>query len=163
MITFASQPVMLMHVRIRRRASIPFGRKTGFGNRCFGPAARSTFKPNNRKIANDELQEGYNFNFRFRYLLNLMVPLNREFIQPNTVFLAFNDEIHINAGKQITYNVFDQNRLFVGLGYQFTKGLNVQVGYMNQFQQLPSGNHFNSNNVLRLFVFHNLDLRKKTD
>jgi hypothetical protein len=117
----------------------------------------------NRKIANDELQEGYNFNFRFRYLLNLMVPLNREFIQPNTVFLAFNDEIHINAGKQITYNVFDQNRLFVGLGYQFTKGLNVQVGYMNQFQQLPSGNHFNSNNVLRLFVFHNLDLRKKTD
>lgn len=31
----------------------------------------------NRKIANDALQDGYNFNFRFRYLLNLMVPLNR--------------------------------------------------------------------------------------
>jgi hypothetical protein len=115
----------------------------------------------NHKIANDALQDGYNFNFRFRYLLNLMVPINRDFIDAKTLFFAFNDEIHINAGKQITYNVFDQNRLFVGLGYQFTKGLNLQVGYMNQFQQLPSGNHFNSNNVLRVFVFHNLDLRVK--
>lgn len=117
----------------------------------------------NRKIANDALQDGYSFNFRFRYLLNLMVPLNRDFIEANTLFLAFNDEIHINAGKQITYNLFDQNRLFVGLGYQFTKGLNLQVGYMNQFQQLPSGNHFNSNNVLRIFAFHNLDFRRKAD
>ena len=70
----------------------------------------------NRKIANDQLQDGYNFNFRFRYLINLMVPLNRDFIEPNTLFFAFNDEIHINAGKQITYNLFDQNRLFFGLG-----------------------------------------------
>lgn len=113
----------------------------------------------NRKIANDQLLDGSNFNFRFRYLLNLMVPLNRDFLEPKTLFFAFNDEIHINAGKQITYNLFDQNRFFVGLGYQFTKGLNMQVGYMNQFQQLPSGNHFNSNNVLRIFVFHNLDFR----
>ncbi|WP_439559266.1 DUF2490 domain-containing protein [Dyadobacter sp.] len=116
----------------------------------------------NRKIANDQLQDGYNFNFRFRYLLNLMVPLNRDFIEPNTLFFAFNDEVHINAGKEITYNVFDQNRLFFGLGYQFTKGLNVQVGYMNQFQQLPAGNRFNSNNVLRIFAFHNLDFRQKS-
>lgn len=115
----------------------------------------------NRKIVNDRLQEGSNFNFRFRYLLNLMVPLNRDFIEPNTLFFAFNDEIHINAGKQITQNVFDQNRLFVGLGYQFTKGLNLQVGYMNQFQQLPSGNHFNSNHILRIFAFHNLDFRTR--
>ena len=115
----------------------------------------------NRKIANDQLRDGYNFNFRFRYLLNLMVPLNRDFIEPNTLFFAFNDEIHINAGKEITYTVFDQNRLFFGLGYQFTKGLNIQVGYMNQFQQLPASNRFNSNNVLRIFAFHNLDFRAK--
>lgn len=73
----------------------------------------------NHKIANDALQDGYNLNFRFRYLLNLMVPLNLDFIEPNTLFFAFNDEIHINVGKQITYNLFNQNRLFVGLGYQF--------------------------------------------
>ena len=38
----------------------------------------------------------------------------------------------------------------------------MQVGYMNQFQQLPGGNHFNSNNVRRVFVFHNLDVKKNS-
>lgn len=113
------------------------------------------------KYANGEVQDGYGFNFRFRYLLNLMVPLNREFIEPKTLFFAFNDEIHINAGSQITYNYFDQNRLFLGLGYQFSKSLNAQLGYMNLFQQLPAGNQFNNNHVIRLFFFHNLDLRHK--
>jgi hypothetical protein len=113
------------------------------------------------KVVNDALQDGYNFTWKFRYLLNLMVPLNREFIEPNTLFFAFNDEIHINAGKNITYNYFDQNRLFVGLGYQFSKKLNAQLGYMNLFQQLPVGNQYVNNYVLRLFFFHNLDLRSK--
>lgn len=113
----------------------------------------------NRKIENDQLQPGHNFNFRFRYFLNLMVPLNTDYLEPRSVFFVFNDEIHINAGKEITYNVFDQNRLFLGLGYQFTKSFNLQAGYMNQFQQLPSGIRFNNNHVFRVFAFHNLDLR----
>ncbi|MES2732291.1 MAG: DUF2490 domain-containing protein [Bacteroidota bacterium] len=113
------------------------------------------------KVVNDQLLDGYNFNWKIRYLLNLMVPLNRDFIEPKTLFFAFNDEIHINAGKNITYNYFDQNRLFVGLGYQFSKTLNAQLGYMNQFQQLPAGNQFANNHVMRLFFFHNLDLRSK--
>ncbi|SDL42832.1 DUF2490 domain-containing protein [Siphonobacter aquaeclarae] len=117
----------------------------------------------NRKIAADELQEGYQFNYRFRYLLNLMVPLNHAFLDPKTLFFVFNDEVHLNAGKEITYNVFDQNRFFVGLGYQFNKELNLQVGYMNQFQQLPAGNQFNSNHVLRVFLFHQLDFRPKQE
>lgn len=49
------------------------------------------------------------------------------FVEPNTLFIFFNDEVHINARKEITYNVFSQNRLLFGVGYQFTKGLNVQV------------------------------------
>jgi hypothetical protein len=115
----------------------------------------------NRKIANDQLQEGYNFNYRFRYLLALFVPLKGDFIQKGVPFVAFNNEVHINAGKQITYNYFDQNRFFLGLGYQFSKTVNAQLGYMNLFQQLPAGNRFNNNHVLRLFVFHNVDLRRK--
>jgi hypothetical protein len=115
----------------------------------------------NRKIANDQLQEGYNFNYRFRYLLALFVPLKGDFIQKGVPFIAFNNEVHINAGKQITYNHFDQNRFFVGLGYQFSKTVNAQLGYMNLFQQLPAGNRFNNNHVLRLFFFHNVDLRRK--
>ena len=113
----------------------------------------------NGRVVNDELQNGYLFNWKFRYLLTLMVPLNRDYIEPRTLFFAFNDEVHINAGKNITYNYFDQNRLFVGLGYQFSKSVNAQLGYMNLFQQHAAGNQFTNNHVVRLFVFHNLDLR----
>lgn len=115
----------------------------------------------NRKIANDELQDGYNFNYRFRYLLSILLPIKKEFIEPKTVFFAFNNEIHINAGKQITFNYFDQNRFFVGFGYQFTKTLNAQLGYMNLFQQTRTLNRFDNNHTIRLFFFNNIDLRKK--
>jgi hypothetical protein len=115
----------------------------------------------NRKVANDALVEGYNFNYRLRYLLSIFIPLKGDFIEAGTPFFAFNNEIHINAGKQITYNYFDQNRFFVGFGYQFSKTLNAQLGYMNLFQQLPAGNRFNNNHTIRLFFFNNIDLRKK--
>ncbi|KAJ1518410.1 hypothetical protein HMI54_000938, partial [Coelomomyces lativittatus] len=78
-----------------------------------------------------------------------------------TPFLYLNNDIHINAGKNIINNYFDQNRFFAGVGYQFTLQLNAQIGYMNVFQQQPSGNQYVSINAIRLFVFHNLDLRKE--
>jgi hypothetical protein len=117
----------------------------------------------NRKVANNELLDEYAFNFRVRYQITLMVPLKGDFIQQGTPFFVIGDELHINAGKQITYNYFDQNRFFVGLGYQFSKTMNAQLTYMNLFQQLSAGNQFNNNHVLRLFLFHNLDLRRKNE
>ena len=115
----------------------------------------------NRNIANDELQEGYHFNFRARYMITLMVPLKGDFIQPGVPFLVLNDEVHVNFGKEILYNYFDQNRLFAGVGFPFAKNLNAQLGYMQVFQQLPAGNRFLKTHALRLFIFHTLDFRKK--
>jgi len=115
-----------------------------------------------RKILNDdELAEGYNFNFRVRYNFFSMVPLSKKNFQPKTLSFVVNDEVHINFGKQIVYNYFDQNRFFVGFAYHVNKHDNVQLGYMNVFQQLASGNRYRSNHVARLYYFHNLDLRKK--
>lgn len=117
-----------------------------------------------RKIKNDdELAEGYNFNYRLRYNFMLMYPLGKEAFAPKTLFIALNDEIHINAGKQIVYNYFDQNRFFAGLGLQLTSHSNIQLGYMNIFQQLSSGNNYQMLHCIRLFFFQNLDLRKKKE
>jgi long-subunit fatty acid transport protein len=112
------------------------------------------------KVIDDKLTDSYTFNWRFRYNIALTFPLKGKVIQAKTPFFFFNDELHINAGKNIIYNYFDQNRLFVGLGYQFTSHLNAQLGYMYVFQQLPEGNKYANINAIRLFVFHNLDLRK---
>ena len=117
-----------------------------------------------RKIKdNDDLANGYNFNYRLRYNFALMIPLAGKTIEPKSFFLFLNDELHINFGKEIVYNYFDQNRAFLGIAYQIDKHSNVQLGYMNIFQQTASGNTYNNTHAARLFLFHNLDFRKTED
>jgi hypothetical protein len=115
----------------------------------------------NRIVNNGELTQDYRFNYRIRYNFALFIPLTAKELKPKTPFIALQDEIFINFGKEIKYNYFDQNRFFVGLGYQIDTHLNVQLGYMNVFQQRSSGNQFYDTHTLRLFVFQTLDLRKK--
>lgn len=115
-----------------------------------------------RKIKNDnELGDGYNFNWRIRYNLLYEIPFVKNGIDPGSWSFVANDEMHINFGKQIVNNYFDQNRFFLGFKFQTNKSINLQFGYMNQFQQLAAGNKYRSVHVLRIFLFQNLDLRKK--
>lgn len=113
-----------------------------------------------RKILHDSaLSNGYNFNYKLRYNIGYEVPFTQK--PANKLSFVVNDEIHINFGKQIIYNYFDQNRFFAGIKFNTNKHDNVQLGYMNQFQQLAAGNKFRNNHVIRLFYFQNLDWRKK--
>jgi hypothetical protein len=115
-----------------------------------------------RKILNDDaLADGYNFNFRLRYNLWYEVPFYKSGSDPKSWSFIANDELHINLGKQIVNNYFDQNRFFLGLKYQTGLYSNLQFGYMNLFQQLSAGNRYRNINALRVFYFQNLDLRKK--
>ncbi|WP_018617199.1 DUF2490 domain-containing protein [Segetibacter koreensis] len=112
------------------------------------------------KILNDStLANGYNFNYKFRYNLFWDVPLRQS--PNNKVSFIVNDEVHINFGKQIIYNYFDQNRFFIGFKFDFNKHENLQLGYMNQFQQLPEGNKYRNNHIIRVFFAQNLDWRRK--
>ena len=115
-----------------------------------------------RKILdNDELSSGYSFNYRLRYNFFAQFPLSKKRFQSKTLSFVVNDEVHVNFGKQIINNYFDQNRFFLGFNYHVNKHDNLQFGYMNVFQQLPAGNKYRSLHVPRIFYFHNLDLRKK--
>ena len=113
-----------------------------------------------QKILNDStLADGYNFNYKLRYNLFYEIPFSQK--PDNKFSFVINDEVHINFGKQVVYNYFDQNRFFVGLKFNTAKHDNIQLGYMNLFQQLASGNRFRNNHIIRLFYFQNLDWRKK--
>ena len=114
------------------------------------------------KLLNDnELANGYNFNFRLRYNLWYEVPLIKDGALPRSLSFIANDEVHINFGSKVVYNYFDQNRFFLGLKYQTGPQSNLQFGYMNVFQQLSAGNQYRSVDALRVFFFQNFDLRKK--
>lgn len=108
-----------------------------------------------------ELGTGYNFNWRVRYNIWYEVPLVNNGSAPKSFSFIANDELHINFGKEITFNYYDQNRLFLGFKYQFNKTSNLQFGYMNLFQQLGTINQFRNINAARIFFFQNFDLRKK--
>jgi hypothetical protein len=116
-----------------------------------------------RRVSAGELTDDYNFNYRIRYNMSFTIPLKGKQIEAKTPFLFANNEVMINFGKEIVHNYFDQNRAFLGFGYQFTSHLNAQLGYMYIFQQLPAGNQYININAVRLFVFHNLDFRKKDE
>jgi len=115
----------------------------------------------NEKVVNDEKQDGYNYTFRVRYNFSFFVPLKGKEIAPKTPFIALMNEVFLNFGGKVVYNTFDQNRLFAGIGYQFSPHLNGQLGYMNVYQQEASGNSYFSTHAIRLFFFHSLDFRKK--
>ncbi len=117
-----------------------------------------------RKIKNvDELGEGYRFDLRLRSNLMFNFPLSRKGIAPKTVSAILNDEFFINFknSSNPNYFLFDQNRFFVGLSYNFSNHSNLQFGYMNVFQQLTKGSKFKNIDALRLFYFQNLDFRNK--
>ena len=115
-----------------------------------------------RKLLNQStLADDYSFNYRIRYNLFYDIPLSAKGIVPKTWSFVVNDEVHINFGKQIVNNTFDQNRFYLGFKYQISPHTNFQVGYMNVFIQQPSGNQYRSLHVPRLFYFQNLDLRRK--
>jgi hypothetical protein len=115
----------------------------------------------NEKVIDDQKEEGYNYNFRVRYNFSFFIPLKGKEIVPKTTFAALINEIFLNFGERIVYNTFDQNRLFLGLGYQVNTHANVQLGYMNIYQQEASGTSYFSTHAIRLFYFHTIDLRKK--
>ena len=116
-----------------------------------------------RTIRDHSLGETYNFNWRFRYNVSFTIPLGASALGRYVPFLLAQNEILVNAGKSITYNYFDQNRSFLGLGYQFTKELNAHLGYLFIFQHEGAQARYLHLHVIRLFVSYNLDLRDRSD
>ncbi|MBL7808923.1 MAG: DUF2490 domain-containing protein [Saprospiraceae bacterium] len=113
-----------------------------------------------RTLNDDQLGEGYQFNWRIRYNFSLFLPLTKKQFDPGALLFNVNNEVFINFGKQIVYNHFDQNRLFLGLVYQVNKHAQLHGGYMNLYQQLAAGNTFRNQHSIRIFYFHNVDLRE---
>ncbi len=114
-----------------------------------------------KNIANNEFSSGYNFNYRFRYRFFISIPLNNNIIKERTISVNIGDEIFINFGKEIIYNLFDNNRIIAGLSYQLNKKTSVSLNYTNQFTQTKKVNSFEENDIFWLSLTHNTSFNKK--
>ena len=115
-----------------------------------------------QKVISSQLVDGYNYNNRFRYQLNIQAPFNKKQMDDKTLYFSIADEVFINSGKEIRNNYFDQNRLAVGLGYKLNESFNILVSYTNIFVQRAKGEAFEDNNVLVINIYHNFDFGRKT-
>jgi hypothetical protein len=78
---------------------------------------------------------------RFRYQFRTQYNISKNF------YGAFADEIFIGAGKNVGVNIFDQNRLFLLLGYKLNKNVSIEGGYFNQ--TLQQGRRINNQTIMQ--------------
>jgi hypothetical protein len=110
-----------------------------------------------QSVANDEVT-GVKYSDRVRYLMSLNLKLSKTNKRIPSIVLS--DELMVQFGKQVVYNTFDQNRLFIGIREDIRPDLSFDFGYMRIFQQKPSPGVFERHDVLRLFFYWSPDLRK---
>lgn len=87
---------------------------------------------------------------RFRYRLNPIVPLNNKTVVAKTVFISAYDEVFFT--NKAPY--FIRNRIFGGVGYQFTQLFTLQLGFIRQFDYGLMNNGSAKNFILASFIFN---------
>lgn len=112
-----------------------------------------------QKMVNDAYSGQLRFTDRVRYLLSMTIPV---FKNKKLPALAVADELCIQAGKEIVYNTFDQNRFFIGIKEQLRPDLSFDMGYMRVYQQKKSGYEFDRNHTFRLFFYYSPQLYRKS-
>ena len=95
---------------------------------------------------------------RMRYMAKATINITHG---KNPVFAALYEEVFVNFGKDVAYNIFDQNRLYGAVGYSFSPTLKMELGYLYQVVQLrnldgtPPTNRIENNHTLQIALFSN--------
>jgi hypothetical protein len=91
--------------------------------------------------------------FRFRYRIRFNINSN-DFYKNNTVYLAVSNEIGLNLGKNVVLNTFNQNRLYVGVGYRMFNVMRVELRYVNRYRTRgATGYEFDNGQGIMLGVY----------
>ena len=124
--------------------------------RWLGQAAED----NPRQIA------GWEFQNRIRYQIQADIPLQGPTLDKGEWYFTCFDELFIGFGRNVGDNVYNQNRILAGLGYQVNDHFQVELGYLNQITQHAEGDPFTgasvfeNNNGFRLNVNYSLHFTK---
>lgn len=101
-----------------------------------------------QKVGNVSLSHRYrfeqrfvesDFKMRFRYFLAFKVPFKNKENENSKLYLSAYNEIFLNTKSSI----FDRNRVYGGLGYDLSKNIRIEAGYMNQFFETSGRDQFN--------------------
>ena len=94
----------------------------------------------------------YAFAQRIRYLFRSIMPFSKTTADfKRGTYITLQEELYFNFGdlSPVNGHYFDQNRIYLALGYRFSSIIDWEIGYMNQFIQ-NNGSAKTSNNILQL-------------
>ncbi len=103
----------------------------------------------------------YIYRNRWRYMLNVKIPINKPKLAPKTFYLAPEAELIMQSGKAVINSPMEDLRLHTSLGYIIKPQLTVATGLMYSMgQELSNGDVFNQKLTIRLHVYFSPDFRK---
>ncbi len=87
-------------------------------------------------VMNNELKnDGSLYANRFRYFIRNVLPFQQQTTFTKGIFAALQNEVFVNIGNTANVNgkFFDQNRLYLALGYRINPTFDLETGYLNQY------------------------------
>jgi len=100
------------------------------------------------------LLDDYRYFTRFRFRYRIRVGLNSsDFYANKTLYAAVSNEIGLNMGKNVVLNTFNQNRLYIGMGYRFLTAARVELRYVDRFRTRGTGFEFDSDKGIMLGIY----------
>lgn len=97
---------------------------------------------------------------RMRWLNRVSIPFKGQKIGPNSLYITAYEEILVSFGKNVKFNVFDQNRAYIALGYNIPKLGRLEAGYLNHLILRGNGLNLENNHTFMLSLASNISLMK---
>lgn len=156
---YGKQPVSIVNNERRIYQQIAWSHS--WGKTTIGHRLRTEERFIQEHDSNNEIIGFTNRQFRVRYRFIATRPLGKDKVEPGTFFAQTFYEGFISRGKKITFDNIDQNRFFLGLGYQPVKDLNLSLGWYYQMLVKANGAKQENNYGLLLMAVQTLDLTTK--
>jgi hypothetical protein len=98
----------------------------------------------------------FDFKYRYRQMIKFVKPINSNVLRQGVFYFLTTEELLFKPdAKTKGVNFFDRNRFDLGLGYQITDDLAVELAYLNEFVPRDGGNEIY--NVMEFtLTFNNL-------
>lgn len=106
-------------------------------------------------IVNNELEKtGTVTSHRARYFIRNILPLQNAASFTGGWFGALQNEVFVNVASNDRVNgkFFDQNRVYLAIGYRINKSFDLEAGYMNQYVS-GRGDRFTNNHIAQLATY----------
>lgn len=110
-----------------------------------------------------DLRDEHLYVNRLRYRAGLNIRVNHKAAEQRTIFIALANEAFVNFGKNVNYNILDQNRAYAGIGCHLTRNIETQAGYLNHLVFKGNGIDYENNHTYQLSITWRLDFRNREE